>query len=73
MFVIYNIARGRRRRAPGPRKKRVKRKNRNREARRAGFRDMEEIKRKAAGGFLGVGACLREDGRHGEAARKADK
>jgi len=34
---------------------------------------MEEIKRKAGGGFLGVGAYRREDGRHGEAARKADK
>ena len=44
-----------------------------REARRAGFRDMEERKRKAGGGFLGVGACRREDGPRGGAARKADK
>lgn len=32
-----------------------------------------EEKRKAASGFLGVGAYRREDGRYGEAAGKADK
>ena len=54
-MFIEGIRGGAGKRAPKPREGR--RNYRNGEARRAGFRDMEEIERKAGGGFLGVGAC----------------